>query len=361
MKITVIGGGNSGLIHAAKLYEKNQHVGILKTSTFGNTVYFDKIMAEGQYDVVDETNGGHRFTVKPDFITKDVAKAVTFADILFVMTVTNQHERIAQLIAPYVRDGQMIVIVPGYMGSLIFKRFISKKVIYSEWETTAFNGRIMNSSFVRITFYNPRNAVSVLPLSEKDNVLPVLSKLFDDTRFTRTNILESAFHNPNMIVHPIGILFSASRIEYSKGEFWMYKEGYTDSVVRVIESFDKAKNEILERFGCEPLGYFEAAKWRNEEDLTVSAMQSFREFAECSNKGPAKIDCRYISEVVPMGLGLFVSIGKVLGVDVSIQESIITLTSALTGKDLRSGARSIQYLLQKENVTFEDIKKAIEE
>ena len=89
-------------------------------------------------------------------------------------------------------------------------------------------------------------------------------------------------------------------------------------------------------------------------------MQSFREFAECSNKGPAKIDCRYISEDVPMGLGLFSSIGKVVGVDVAIQESIITLTSALTGKNLREDARTIQYLLQKENVTFQDIKNAIE-
>lgn len=360
MNITVVGGGNSGLIHAAKLYEKKQNVGILKTSSFGNVGFFDKIQASGEYAVVDETNEGRRFTVKPQFITRDVQKAIDFADLIFVMTTTNQHENIARMIAPFVRDGQTIVIVPGYMGSLIFKRFIKKDVTYAEWETTAFNGRIMNNEFVRITFYNPRNAFSVLPLERKEQVRSILSPLFDDTKYFRENILESAFHNPNMIVHPIGILFSASRIEYSHGEFWMYKEGYTESVVRVIEAFDKSKNEILSRFGCEPLGYFEAAKWRNEEDLSVSAMQSFREFAECSNKGPAKIDCRYISEDVPMGLGLFVSIGRVLGVDVSIQESIITLTSALTGKDLRSNARSIEYLLQKDEVTFDDIRQAIE-
>ena len=56
MKCTIIGGGNSGLIHAAKLYEKSYHVGILKTSSFGNVGFFDKIRKEGQYEVVDETN-----------------------------------------------------------------------------------------------------------------------------------------------------------------------------------------------------------------------------------------------------------------------------------------------------------------
>ena len=263
MNISIIGSGNSGLIHAAKLMEKNHRVGILKTSFFGNVDFFDKIKVTGEYEVVDETNHGRHFTVKPEFITRDVEKAVGFGDVIFVMTTTNQHEAIAKMIAPYVRDGQIIVIVPGYMGSLIFKRYITKNVVYSEWETTAYNGRIMDSSFVRITFYNPRNAISVLPQKEKSNVLSVLSGLFDNTRYLRANILESAFHNPNMIVHPIGILFSASRIEYSNGEFWMYKEGYTESVVRVISYFDQSKNEILRKFGCEPLDYFEAAKWRN--------------------------------------------------------------------------------------------------
>ena len=60
-----------------------------------------------------------------------------------------------------------------------------------------------------------------------------------------------------------------------------------------------------------------------------------------------------------MGLGLFVSIGKIVGVDTSIQESIMTLASALLGKDLRSQSRTIESLLQKDNVLREDILNAI--
>lgn len=361
MKITVIGSGNSGLIHAAKLYEKGQQVAILKTTRKGNVDFFNKIKQAGEYEVVDETAGGRHFVVRPELITTDAKEAIEFADIIFVTTITNQHESVAQMIAPFVRDKQLIVLIPGYMGSLIFKRYIKKQVVYSEWETTAYNGRIMDNSFVRITFYNPRNAISVLPLTQKEEVLGILSQLFDNTRYFRKNILESALHNPNMIVHPIGILFSVARIEYSKGEYWMYKEGYSPSVLNVIQAFDDSKNAILSKFGCEPLYYFEAAKWRNELDLEIDAMQSFWNFAKCSNKGPSKVDCRYINEDVPMGLGLIISLGKVLGVDVSIQQSIFTLASALTQKDFSKGARTIQYLLGKEEVTFEDILSAIEQ
>ena len=362
MKFTIIGCGNSGLIHAAKLYEKGFEVALLKTSST-NGRFFDIMNEQGGFKALDDTiqGNGHSFFVKPTLITRDVKEAVRFADIIMVTTTTLQHEFVAELIAPHVRDGQIIILVPGYMGSLIIKKYIDKDVTYSEWETTAYNGRIVNNEYVRISFYNPRNAISVLPVSRTKQVLDVLSQCFDNTKYTRKHILESAFHNPNMIVHPIGILFSASRIEYSNGEFWMYREAFTPSVVNVIKAFDVQKNKVLQAFDCEPLDYFEAAKWRNEEDLNIDAMAVFRSFADSSNKGPSFINHRYLLEDVPMGLGLYVSVAKLVGVDTSIQEGIMSLASALLNKDLKSGARTIQYLLGKEDVTVEDIKMAISE
>lgn len=358
MKITIIGCGNAGLIHAAKLIEKGHEVALLKTSST-NSDFYNIIKSEGGYNVKDDTNGGNRFFVRPSIVTRNVEKAIGFGDIIMVMTTTLQHESIAKLIAPFVRDGQIIVLVPGYLGSLIFKKHIDKQIIYSEWETTAYNGRIIDSMYVRISFYNPRNAISVSPSSEAENVLSILSQCFSNTQYLRRNLLESALHNPNYIVHPIGILFSASRIEYSKGEFWMYKEAFTDSVVNVIKAFDIEKNKMLQAFGCQPLDYFEAAKWRNEENLDVDAMTVFKSFADSSNKGPSFVNHRYLLEDVPMGLGLYVSIGKILGLDTSIQESIISLSSALLNKDLKKNARTIQALLGKTDVMIDDIKEVI--
>lgn len=358
MKITIIGCGNAGLIHAAKLIERGHEVALLKTSST-NSDFYNIIKTEGGYNVKDETNGGNRFFVRPSMITRNVEKAIAFGEIIMVMTTTLQHESIAELIAPYVRDGQTIVLVPGYMGSLIFKKYIKANVVYSEWETTAYNGRIIDAMYVRISFYNPRNAISVSPLSEAENVLDVLSNCFPNTKYLRKNILESALHNPNMIVHPIGILFSASRIEYSKGEFWMYKEAFTDSVVNVIKAFDVEKNKMLNAFGCPSLDYFEAAKWRNEENLDIDAMTVFKSFADSSNKGPSFVNHRYLIEDVPMGLGLYISIGKILGLDTSIQEAIMSLASALLNKDLKNNARTIQYLLGKDEVSLKDIVASI--
>lgn len=358
MKVTIIGCGNSGLIHAAKIYQKGDNEICLFKSSNTNNEYFDKIAEQKSYEVLDLTDGGNRFEVKPHIVTRDPKTAMDFADIVFVMTTTLQHESVAKIIAPYAHDGQIIILCPGYMGSLIMRKYIKANVIYSEWETTAYNGRIVNNEFVKITFYNPRNAVSTLPACKGEQVLGVFSQLFDNTRYLRRNILESALHNPNMIVHTIGMTMSAARIEYSKGEFWMYKEAFTDSIVKVINKFDHQKNAILQRFGCNPLNYFDAAKWRNEESLTIDAMQSFRNFAEQSNKGPMQLRHRYLMEDVPNGLGLFISLGNLAGVDVSIAQSILTLASALLDENFSQRARTIQYLMGKD-VTIDDVLNLI--
>lgn len=360
MNITIVGCGNSGLIHGAKLMQKGHKVCLLKTSNSVNNSFYDVIVNEGGYHVKDVTSNVS-FFAEPEFVTRDVEKAISFGEIIFVTTTTLQQECVAKKISPYVRDGQIIVLIPGYMGSLIFKKYIKKDITYSEWETTAYNGRIMDNSYVKITFYNPRNAISVLPLSKTAEVLNLLSLFFENTKYSRKNILESALHNPNMIVHTIGMTFSASRIEYSKGEFWMYREAFTDSIVNVIKDFDRQKNRILNAYGCESLDYFEAAKWRNEEDLSIDAMEVFKSFAESSNKGPMSLKHRYIFEDVPMGLGLFVSLGKIAGIDTSIAESIMTLTSSLVGENLKENSRTISYLLGKseDGITVEDVINAI--
>lgn len=71
MKFTIIGCGNSGLIHAAKLYEKGHEIALLKTSNT-NGRFFDIIQEEKSFKVKDDTiqGNGREFVVKPALITR---------------------------------------------------------------------------------------------------------------------------------------------------------------------------------------------------------------------------------------------------------------------------------------------------
>ena len=180
----------------------------------------------------------------------------------------------------------------------------------------------------------------------------MFSSIFENTKYLRKNILESTLHNPNLIVHPIGVLFSAARIEYSKGEFWIYKEAFTESVANVIHRFDKERNAVLTLFGSEYLSYFDAAKWRNEADLAKDSYEVFiQSFGESANKGPSSLNTRYLYEDVPMGLCLLSSIGKVLNIPTPIADSIIHLASALLDKDFWDQCNDIDILLNGANLS----------
>ena len=96
-KVTIIGCGNAGLIHAAKLIEKGYEVCLLKTSSVANNSYFDTIVFEQGYQVNDTTSG-KKYFARPYLVTRDVETAINFADVIIVMTTTLQHESIAKLV-----------------------------------------------------------------------------------------------------------------------------------------------------------------------------------------------------------------------------------------------------------------------
>ena len=58
-------------------------------------------------------------------------------------------------------------------------------------------------------------------------------------------------------------------------------------------------------------------------------------------RGPFSADSRYLTEDVPQGLVLLESLGLMLGVSTPICSSLINLSSAALGRDLRRNGRTV--------------------
>lgn len=347
MKIAIIGAGNSGCAQSIKLMQNGHQVNLIKTSHSLHDDNFECLVKTGKINCLDTTDNNREFSLEPSLITRDLEKGLEGVDAVMILTQSLQHRDLAPKVGPLLKDGQIVFLIPGNMGSTQFAKYTKgKHVIYVEGESTPYDARIIAPGKVEILFKNVRNAVSFLCKGD-EKYLPVVTSLFGTHKYLRTNIIESTLHNPNMVVHTIGAIMSASRIEYAKGEFWMYRESFSPSIWNMIEKLDEEKKQVIRAYGGEnAINYLDACKWRNEEDLSVDSLQVFRNYAATGGpKGPDSLNTRYIYEDVPMELCMLEKLAAHKGIPTPIASALITIASALKSTDYRKQSYDISDII----------------
>jgi opine dehydrogenase len=343
MRIAVLGAGNAGTAIAADLSLKGHEVTLAKTSTAVHQDHFAAIEENGGcVTIVRDTA---RQQAQLHRTTRDLRAAIADADVVIVFTQTTFHEPVARAIGPYLQPGQIVILEPGYLGTVFFlKAGASNEVLFVEAESSPIDCRIMAPGEVTVLFENVRNPIGVFPRSETDAVLKRLLPF--GYNFTPTNgVIEAALHNPNLIVHTVGAIMSIPRIEYTHGDYWMYKEVFTPHVWNIVESLDGEKMDILGALGAPRLPYVEACRWRNFTDITIDPKAAFFDYAmNHSPKGPSEVEARYITEDVPEGLVMLESLGKALDVATPTCTALIGMASAALRCDYRSIGRTIDQL-----------------
>jgi len=216
-------------------------------------------------------------------------------------------------------------------------------VLLVELETLPYSSRIVAPGLVEISSKNVRHPLAALPASRTNEACERLSPLLGAC-VPRSNILECALHNPNLIVHTTGTILNAPRIELMKGDFHMYREGFTESVWRVVHMLDSEKMAVMEQVCGKATSYFDAFVLRTFEDRSIDPLKGFQRYAQEAPSGPSTINTRYITEDVPIGLGLLRSLGSCLDVETPIAESLMRLAGALLGRDFLAESRTVESL-----------------
>jgi opine dehydrogenase len=343
MNISILGAGNGGTAVAAELSLRGHEVNLIKTSNAMHDENFNYLLKnKGTVNIIEN---GKTVTARIKHVTRDISR-ISKSQVVIIYIQTNYHEDLIKRIKPYLRDGQIILINPGYLSTAyVLKHCADINLTVCEAQSSFVDCRISEPGTIKVGFRNVRNPLGIFPASRIKESSKILNKLGFPFVYL-PSVIEAALHNPNLIVHTVGAIMSIPRIEKTKGEYCMYHEVFTPSVWNILEELDNEKMDVMEKLGCERIPYVEACKYRNTLDDTRDAKEVFFWYAGMPTraKGPIVVDSRYISEDVPQGLVLLETLGLKLNVDTPICTALINMASAALKRDLRAEGRTVERL-----------------
>lgn len=340
-RICVFGAGHGGLAMAA-------HLAITgcKVNLFNRTpARIEPVRARGGIDVDGEISG----FASLNLVSSDPAEAIDDCDVLMVVVPATAHRNVAQIIAPHVKDGQILVLNPGRTGGalevakVIRERNPHVHPYIAEAQTLLYASRSTNPGQVHI--FRVKNSVplATLPAYHIADILPTIRKALPQF-VPGDNVLKTGLDNIGAVFHPAITILNAGRIEDTHGDFEYYVEGVTLSVARVLEAIDQERVDVAAALGIRAntarewlyLAYDAAGKTLHDAMKANAGYSGIR--------APGTIEHRYISEDVPASLVPIASIGEMLNVPTPTIRSIIRLASVMHGVDYWAEGRTVERL-----------------
>jgi opine dehydrogenase len=329
MKVAVLGGGNASHTIAADLTLKGLSVNMFEMEQFSGSM---RTVFETRRIEMSGVAGSGVATL--NMVTSDIEAAVRDVEVIFIPLPGFTVAAYIKLLAPVLKSGQIVLLLPGSLGALEFWNGLKghgnqADVIVAETGGLPFATRLVSPGMVKTFHIRAICGLAAVPGSMG---CYVFDKIKDHYNFDlKETVVETGLGHLTPLLHPAGSLLNAGRIERSHGEFYMYEEGITPSVVRVIEDIDQERMNIGESLGIElPTGV----------DMMVESAYGPRgTLWESINgsagltpvKGPASLSNRYVTEDVPFGLVPWASLGDACGVPTPVMDALITIGGSIMG------------------------------
>jgi len=341
---TVIGAGHGGKAMAAHL----ALMGFPVTLYNRTPEHIAAIKQRGGIELESYEGGPHGFG-RLACVTARIDEALLDAAMVMVVVPSTAHAELATLAAPYLRDGQMIVLHPGRTcGAIEFNQMLRRAgcladVTIAEAETLLYASRSEGPAQARIFSIKEAVPLAALPATCTGCVLAALAPAYPQF-IDGVNVLHTGLNNMGAMFHPALTILNAGRIEDTNGDFQFYMDGVTPSVARVLEVLDRERVTVAAALGIRArtaLEWLQMAYSATGVDLhdAIHSQPGYKGIM-----APATLNHRYITEDVPMSLVPIAELGHRHGVSVRGIESMIRLASIIHRTDYWRRGRTLDKL-----------------
>jgi opine dehydrogenase len=280
--------------------------------------------------------------------TTDLAEAVDGAGLIAVTTLNDDHRTVAQQLAPCLRDGQIVCLIPGYVGgALEFRRALAAGgcrawVKLGEMDNFPFTGAVLGPAAVRVASLKRQLQVAALPAADTSEVIEAVRRALPPATPAR-NVLQTGLATMNPILHVPGMLGNQGRLDAGE-RFQFYGAGITPSVARVVEALDAERVALAHAFGVDvpTVRGWLARTYGLEGPELYPLIQRLHHEVFKDSPAPTALDARYLTEDVPYGLVPIAELGRLAGIPTPVAQALTVLASAALGRNFAGEGRTLE-------------------
>lgn len=343
-RYSVFGAGHGGRAMAAHLALMGFDVALYNRTPD----HIEGIMARKGIDLDSSEGGPHGFA-ELALVTSDLQEAVAHAEVLMVVVPSSAHASIAAGMAPYIRDGQIIILHPGRTcGAIEVEKVLRDsgcraKFVVAEAETFIYASRAEGPAQSRIFRIKEAVPLAALPASQTSLVLDAIKPAYPQF-IDGIDVLHTGLNNMGAIFHPAITILNAGWIESTYGDFQFYIDGVTPSVARILDVLDRERVTVASSLGIRArtsLEWLQLAYDTKGDDLHEAIHNQPGYYGI---KAPKTLKHRYIFEDVPMSLVPMTALGTRYGVSVRGMDSMIRLANFVHSTDYWRRGRTLDKL-----------------
>lgn len=355
--VAVLGAGHGGMALAGYLAQQGHAVNLWSRS-------LARILPVDTLGGIRLSAPGSASALAPiAMATCSVSATLADAERIVVAVPAFAHADVARRCAPYLRNGQTVLILPGRTGgALEFRRTLRSagcraRILLGEANTFPFAARSTGPTSATIHGTKTEVLAAALPAQRTPELLarwrPLLPMLAP-----AGSVLETGLANFGAILHPIITLLNARRIE-KRETFNFYTDGVTPTVADALADADAERLAIASHYQVPALSLTD---WIHEvyghrADTIQEALCGNPAYA--SIKAPTTLDHRYLLEDVPTGLIPLIKLGEAAGLASPTMSSFVQLAEDRLGRERWQSPRSLQ-ALGLAGMAVEDIRTFVE-
>jgi len=342
LSVAILGAGHGGLALAGYLARQGHQVTLWNRSP-------ERIADVAKLGGIHLTMPGSSPVLVPlAKVTCAMGKALAGVRLVLVSVPASGHTDVARVCAPYLRDGQTVLLLPGRTGgALEFRRVLRAagcraQILLGEANTFPIAARCIGPAQAVIFGTKEEIQAAALPANRTSELIAAWKPLLPMLSSARS-VLHTGFANVGAILHPVITLLNAERI--ARGDsFDFYTEGVTAQVASVLSAADAERLKVARAFGVEAasLQNWIATAYGHHAATMQSAIGGNPAYVGI--KAPITIEHRYLLEDVPTGLIPLLELGGAAGLHLPTLRGLVNLAKVVLGGERWQKPRTLARL-----------------